>query len=64
MNYEDRLSIAEQSPDKLTQALKIAVEALEWFDRNETFVYEGKDWPVSVSDKAADAIAQIKELVE
>lgn len=50
--------------DQLQEALEIALETLKFFKENETFVYENsKDWPLSVSDKAEDAIDEINELV-
>jgi hypothetical protein len=65
MRLEDRLSLANKTQDETEEALQIALNALQWFADNETFVYEGStDWPLSVSDKAQDAINEIKELLE
>lgn len=65
MRLEDRLSLVNKTQDETEEALQIALNALQWFSENETFVYEsGTDWPLSVSDKAQDAINEIRELLE
>ncbi len=47
------------------KALKVALEALQFYAENETFIYDnGHDWPTSVSEKAMTAVFEIEEILD